>query len=301
LAIDNRKDHIDRFGAIVLVAFSALLGLNQVCVKLVNAGLDPVFQAGLRSFCAFFLVALFALFVRRKLSLQDGSLLPGIVTGLLFSVEFMFLFQALDYTSVSRASVLFYTMPFWVTIAAHFLIPNERITRLKIVGLIMVLAGVLLTLSHNASPSSSKALIGDLYCLVAAMCWAGIAIVARTTQLQKSSPEMQLLYQLAISAPILLALAWFSGNDLLREPTLVIWMVFAFQVIVVISVGFLVWFWVLSIYPVANMAVFSFLAPIFGVLFGWLLLDESLGSNVLIALACIAGGIILVNWPKRQT
>jgi len=300
LAIDNRKDHIDRFGAIVLIAFSALLGLNQVCMKLVNAGLDPVFQAGLRSFCAFFLVALFALLARRKLSLLDGSFIPGVVSGLLFSVEFMFLFQALDYTSVSRASVLFYTMPFWVTVAAHFLIPNERITRLKVLGLILVLAGVLLTLSHNAAPSSPKALMGDLFCLVAAACWAGIAIVARTTQLQKASPEMQLLYQLAVSAPILLTAAWLSGDDLLREPTVGIWLLFAFQVVVVISVGFLVWFWVLSIYPVANMAVFSFLAPIFGVLFGWLLLDESLGSNVFIALLCITAGIILVNWPKKQ-
>jgi len=72
---------------------------------------------------------------------------------------------------------------------------SERITRLKVLGLLLVLTGVLLTLSHNASPSSPKALVGDVFCLVAALCWAGIVIVARPTQLQKASPEMQLLYQ----------------------------------------------------------------------------------------------------------
>ena len=45
----QRKDHIDAFGGTMLVGFSAMMGLNQVMVKLVNAGLDPVFQAGLRA------------------------------------------------------------------------------------------------------------------------------------------------------------------------------------------------------------------------------------------------------------
>ena len=44
----ERKTRIDTLGAVVLVLFSALLGLNQVLVKLVNAGMHPVFQAGLR-------------------------------------------------------------------------------------------------------------------------------------------------------------------------------------------------------------------------------------------------------------
>lgn len=298
MALDNRKDHMDSLGATVLIVFSALLGLNQVCIKLVNAGLDPWFQASLRSFCAFFPVLLFAVLMRRNLSLQDGSLVPGVIAGVLFATEFSLLFKALDYTSVSRASVLFYTMPFWVTVAAHVLIPGERITRLKTLGLILVFVGVLLTLSHDAAPDSANAFIGDLLCLMAAVCWAGIAIVARTTALQRSSPEMQLLYQLAVSAPILLCIASFSGAEFLREPTTTIWLIFAFQVIFVIAIGFLVWFWVLSVYPVANMAVFSFLSPVFGVLFGWWLLDEAIGSNVFLALLAIAAGIVLVNWPK---
>jgi len=229
--------------------------------------------------------------------------MPGIVTGLLFAFEFMLLFQALDYISVSRASVLFYTMPFWVTIAAHFVIPNERMTLLKILGLVFALVGVVLTLSvHSADDAmANNALLGDIYCLVAATAWAAIAIIARTTKLQRACPEMQLLYQLAISAPILLGAAALGG-EFLREPTAAIWAVFAFQVVVVVSAGFLTWFWVLSIYPVANMAVFSFLAPVFGVFFGWLLLSEEITLNVIAALACIAVGIALVNWPvkKRQ-
>jgi len=296
-----KKDHIDMTGAGLLIIFSALLGLNQVCVKLVNTGLSPAFQAGLRSVCAFAVVLIFATLMRRRLSLSDGSFIPGVITGVLFGVEFLLLFQALDYTSVSRASILFYTMPFWVTIGAHVLIPGERITRLKSLGLLFALAGVLLTLGKNTNLNAGlpEAYLGDIYCLLAASAWAAIAIIVRTTKLQVACPEMQLLYQLAVSAPILLGVAAIGG-EYFREPTTTTWLIFAFQVLVVVSVGFLTWFWVLSIYPVANMAVFSFLAPVFGVFFGWLILSEEITANLIIALLLIAIGIALVNWPAKR-
>ena len=88
----ERKDRIDAVGAVVLFGFSMLMGLNQVMIKLVNAGFSPVFQAGLRSALALIPVILFALFMRRKLTMRDGSLLPGLFSGTLFAVEFMLLF-----------------------------------------------------------------------------------------------------------------------------------------------------------------------------------------------------------------
>ena len=294
----ERRHQIDLFGASLLVAFSALLGLNQVMVKLVNAGMHPVFQAGLRSACAFLPVLLFALLMRRRISISDGSFWPGIVVGLLFAFEFVLLFSALDWTTVARASIFFYTMPLWVALAAHFLVPGERLTVPRVCGLLAALLGVLLALGYNDSPASPLALLGDVLCLVAAMAWAAIAIISRVTALSRARPEMQLLYQLGVSAPLLLILAPFVG-EIWREPTPMIWAIFTFQVLIVVSVGFLTWFWVLSIYPASDMAAFSFLAPVFGVLFGWLILDERLGANVVGALLLVALGIVLVNRRQR--
>lgn len=290
----QRKSGIDAFGAVLLIAFSALLGLNQVMIKLVNDGLQPVFQAGLRSACAFFPVLVFALIMRKKLSLTDGSLGPGILAGLLFGIEFILMFVGLDYTSVARASVLFYTMPIWVALGAHWLIPGESLTRLRLGGLLLALLGVIVALSVNNYPASDKALLGDLMCLVAATLWAAIALLARTTRLAHSRPEMQLLYQLGVSAPLLL-LASLAFGPWLRDPTPLLWGIFTFQVLVVVSIGFLTWFWVLSVYPASDMAVYSFLAPVFGVLFGWVILDEHIGLNILLALVLVSVGITLVT------
>ena len=295
----ERKDRIDAFGALVLVTFSFLMGINQVMIKLVNAGFSPVFQAGLRSACALVPVLLFALLTRKKLSVTDGSFWPGVLCGVLFSFEFLLLFMAFEFTAVSRASVLFYTMPVWVAVAAHFLFPGERLTPRRILGLAMAVAGVAWALLDRPG-SMDGSLIGDLMCIVGAIFWAGIAITARATALSRSAPEMQLLYQLAVSAPVLLVLAPFFG-EMIRDVTPLVIGLFSFQVIVVVSFGFLTWFWVLRIYPASDMTAFSFLAPLFGVLGGWLILGETITVSIIGALILVGVGIALISWRPQAT
>ena len=290
----QRKDHIDTLAAVTLIVMNVLLGLNQSVVKLVNDGFAPVFQSGLRSACAILPVLGYALVMRKRLSVTDGSLGLGMLNGLLFSGEFCLLFLSLDYTSVARVSLFFYVMPVWVTIGAHFLVPGERMTLLKAGGLVLALAGVALGLGIGSGSAGEQAWIGDLLALGGAIFWASIALLTRTTRLQRCSPEMNLLYQLAVSAVILLAVAPLFG-DTVREPTPAILGMFAFQVIVIVAIGFVVWFWILSIYPVSHMASFSLLAPVFGGLFGWLIFDDQITPAFVIALLLVGSGIVLIN------
>ncbi len=110
---------------------------------------------------------------------------------------------------------------------------------------------------------------------------------------------MQLVYQLAISAAIMLPLAPVFG-ELVRDFTPVIGGLFAFQVLVVVSFGFLMWFRVLAVYPASDMASFGFLTPLFGVMFGWLILGETITLEFIGALALVCAGIVLVNRKKKK-
>jgi drug/metabolite transporter (DMT)-like permease len=292
-AVPRRRQHIDAPGAGLLLFCSVLMGLNQVVIKLTNAGLAPVFQAGMRSLLALGPVFLIALVLRRRLSFSDGSLVPGMIAGLFFAMEFLLLFQALDHTTVARASVFFYTMPFWAALGAHHLIPGERMSATKLAGLALAIVGIVVALWDQLA-AGGETLRGDLYCLVGAVFWAGIILVARTTRLSNACPEMQLLYQLAVSGPVLLLAAWLIG-DPVREFTAFTGWLMGFQVLVVVCLGFLTWFWVLSIYPAADMAAFSFLSPVFGVIFGWMILGETLTGNVILALVLVSAGVWLVS------
>ncbi len=294
----NRKDRVDLQGALLLLFCMLLMGLNQSAIKIVNEGLGPLFQSGLRSLFAFPLILAWALWRGKFTGIDRSTHLPGIICGIFFAVEFILLFQALEFTSVVRTSIFFYVMPFWVALGAHFLIPGETLTRQRIFGLVLAFSGVIIALSVNHAPATKFALIGDLMSLVGSMFWAGIALVVRTTNLSKVSPEGQLFYQLFVSAIILVPLALLVG-DVLREPTIFHWIIFAFQVVVIVCVAFLTWFYVLSVYPASDMASFSFLAPLFGVLFGWLLLDEPLSWHLVVALILVGTGIVLVNRKRR--
>ncbi|MBT3425223.1 MAG: DMT family transporter [Gammaproteobacteria bacterium] len=295
-----RKSRIDNAGIIMLTLFSAMLGLNQALVKLVNAGFSPIFQAGLRSVCAFFIVLSFALIFKKKLSLSDGSLLPGLAIGVLFTAEFFLLFTALDYTTVSRVSLFFYTQPFWVALGAHFLITGEQLNRNRIMGLLIAISGIALCLFSDAERASLETLKGDVMCLVAAVFWAIIALMPRTTKISLSTPEMQLLYQLAVSAIILTSVAPLL-EDPIRNLTPVILAIFSFQVIFVVSIGFIFWFWAISVYPASDMASFSLLSPLFGVFFGWIIFSDELTAEFIVALLMVISGIVLSNRKVSAT
>jgi drug/metabolite transporter (DMT)-like permease len=289
-----RKDRIDATGAALLIFVSALFGINQVLVKLVNAGMNPVFQAGLRSAVAVIPVLAWALWRKRRISVTDGSLVPGILCGLFFSFEFFLLFQALEYTTVGRSSVMFYTMPVWLALFAHFLIPGERMTGRRAAGLSLAVTGIVIALLRRGGDAGSMAIWGDLMALAATLGWTAIALTARLSKLSRATPEMQLLYQVAVSAPVLLALSLFYGPSF-REMTPMLWGIFCFQVLGIVTFAFILWFWILKVYPASDMASFAFLTPLFGVFFGWFILGEQLTASTVIALALVAGGIWLVN------
>ncbi len=131
--------------------------------------------------------------------------------GACFSVEFLLLFVALDHTSVVRASSIFYAMPIWLALAAHFLFPGERLTPLRLVGFALGFGGVVLTFAGRGDAGDAS-LGGDLAALIAGLCWASIVIVARRTRLGTNAPETQIFWQVLVSTVVLIAVAPLFGD-----------------------------------------------------------------------------------------
>lgn len=291
----TRKE-LDGAGVAMLVGFSVLMGLNQVSIKIVNGGLGPVFFAGLRSAGAVLCLGLLFLAWRRPPQITRDTILPGLAIGGLFALEFLLLFQALDLTSVTRSVVIFYTMPVWMALGGHLLLPGERLNLSRLAGLGLGLAGVAWVIADRDG-GQAPSLLGDLYALGAALCWAGLALVARGSRLSRVGAETQLMWQLGVSAVLLLAVAPLFG-PLLRTPTWVTWAGLGFQIGVVATLGFLLWLWLLSVYPPGSVAAFGFLSPVFGVALGALVLGEPVGLSVLGALGLVSAGLWLVTRPQ---
>jgi drug/metabolite transporter (DMT)-like permease len=292
------KDRLDTRAITLIVILSACWGFTQVTVKFANTGFQPVFQAGLRSVIACLFVLLWCWWRKVNLFERDGTLWAGLAAGVLFGVEFVFIYVGLDFTSVSRSVLFVYLMPFVVAIGAHFLLPNERLTMLKIVGMVAAFGGLVVAVSDDLSLPSRTALFGDLLCFLGAIAWGATTLVIKSTKLSTASPEKVLVYQLVVSAVMLVPLSLLFG-PLIRDITPLTVTAVLYQGIIVVAISYLVWFWLLRHYPAGDLSTFSFLTPVFGLLFGALILSEPVGPKLLFALALLAIGLFMVAWRPR--
>ncbi len=72
-----------------------------------------------------------------------------------------------------------------------------------------------------------------------------------------------------------------------------------YQTVIVATVSYVLWFWMIYHYQVSRLAAFTFLAPLFGVLLmSNAILGETLTPLLLAGLALVAIGIYLVNRPE---
>ncbi|MCW1933802.1 DMT family transporter [Pararhodobacter zhoushanensis] len=284
---------LDPTGFWLMFGLALLFGANNLMIKLGNEGLQPVFFAGVRSVIGTGALALWMAW--RKIPVRLDLWRAGLVMGLLFSAEFMLLFIALDNTSVVRASSLFYAMPIWLALAAHFLFPGERLTGPRALGFALGFSGVVLTLAGRAGGLGDGSIAGDLAAIFAGVSWAAIVVVSRKTTLGNTPAETQILWQTVVSAVLLCALAPLYGGPLVRDFDSFQAIMLVVQALGVVCVGFVTWFWLLGRYQASTLASFSFLTPALSALLGWLVLDEPVAATTPIAIALLITGLMLIN------
>jgi drug/metabolite transporter (DMT)-like permease len=295
----ERRDAIDAFAAGTMLLLTFSWGLNQVLIKVSNAGYNPVFLTFGRSALAALLIYGWCRWRGIRIFDRDGTLGAGILAGVLFGAEFVLIFFGLDYTTAARGALMINTMPFWVLIGAHFWL-GERITLTKFAGLVLAFAGVALVFSDKLSLPDASAIRGDLMLLGAGILWAATTIVIKGSRLATASPEKTLLYQLAVSAVFALPLIPLAG-PIVREVDLLATASFLAQAVYIVAFTYMVWFWLMRRYPAASLSSFAFLSPVFGVLCGAVLLGEPLSWRIFVALVLIAAGLTVVNRPARRS
>src|SRR5690349_8571867 len=102
---------LDATAVTLMVAVCTLWALNQVAIKVAIDGIPPVLQAGLRSLGGTALVWLWSRLHGIRVLERGGPHALGVIVGLLFAAEFLFLYWGLAFTTVSRSVLLLYTAP----------------------------------------------------------------------------------------------------------------------------------------------------------------------------------------------
>ncbi len=297
--MDSRRD-MDGLAAGLMVLLSMAWGMQQVVIKAAATDIAPVLQLSLRSGIAALLVAA-VIYCRRQRLPFSGSWKPGLLAGFLFSMEFLLVGEGLRHTTASHMVVFLYSAPIFVALTLHWKLPSERLNLLQWTGILLAFAGIALTFlgrDPDDGGTAGNMLWGDLLGLLAGACWGATTVLIRCSSLARIPATWTLLYQLLVCFVLLLPAALLLGHSNFSL-TPVAWGSLLFQGVVVSFASFLTWFWLLRRYPASQLGVFSFVTPLFGILFGVLLLDETLDQGFVTGAVLVMAGIVLVNGHKR--
>jgi len=287
--VDRKPLDVTAYSMMVLL--TALWGFQQVTIKVIAGDVSLIAQAAIRSIVATALVLAWARLRGIPLFERDGTLKAGLLAGFLFAVEFVFIYGGLAYTNASRMVVFIYLTPVLTALGLHFVVPSERLHPGQWLGVLVAFGGVALAFFN----SGQNTLLGDLCGVAAAFLWSATTVLIRATRLAQASATKTLFYQLGVSAALLPVFSFLLKEPGITSLTPMALASLAYQGVLVAFASYLAWFWLLGRYLAARLSVFSFLAPMFGVVFGVWLLGEPLSPQFAVAAGLVALGIVLVN------
>jgi drug/metabolite transporter (DMT)-like permease len=294
-ASDNVTRSLDAMAAAIVVVLCLSWGFNQVSTKLAIYDVPPLTQAAIRSAVATLLIAGWCRLRGIPMLRRDGTLWLGVAAGVLFAAEFILIYRGLLYTTATRAVLFIYLAPFLVVLGGRIVLPSDRFGVAQWLGLSLSFAGMLIAFGVPTPALDPRQLIGDVMMVAAALFWAATTLLIKASALTRISAEKVMLYQLVVSAPLMAIAAVLAGEHIEHMPSALALGSLAYQTVWVVSVTFVVWFALVARYSANRLSAFTFLAPLFGVAAGHLVLGEPLTPAFAAAVALVAGGLVLVN------
>jgi drug/metabolite transporter (DMT)-like permease len=191
------------------------------------------------------------------------------------------------------AAMLMSTTPITGSILAHFFIKDEKITFLKSLGITLGFTGILLLFFDKLIINESNYLF--VLIILLGSTFYSISGILILKKLRKSGNINVTTSTLIWSVITLLPLSLILEEPFKSTPTLESTLSLIY--LGVVATGFAWWlrFKILSKNGIVFQTQVAYLIPIFGVIFGALILDEQITWKVLVSLIIIMSGIYIVK------
>lgn len=285
---------------ISLFTIAFVWALNFTVVKASLSEFDPYTFNAIR----FILAASFLWIVVAKknawFSIKKSDWKWLIPLGFLGNLLYQWLFIiGINYTYAANAAVMLGTIPIWVALFSH-LMRFERMNRLKSLGIFFAFSGVVLIVIYGKNPISfgSDTFLGDLLIIAAAMVWGFFTILSkqflsRYTPLQFSAimTTIGAIALTTIAIPYIPATEW---NSLSAGA----WGGALYSGLLAIGLAYLIWNNGILKVGAVKTATYQNLVPVLGLLFGIIILGETLEWLQYVGSAVVITGILLTRYGK---
>lgn len=285
------------FTDLTLFCVAFIWALNFSVIKASLEEIDPYSFNAIR----FILAALFMWFVvlwRKKwFSVPKEDIVTLLMLGLVGNLLYQWLFiVGIDLTLSANAAVMLGTIPIWIAIISHFL-KLEKMNAFKTAGVILAFAGVAAIIAGGDNPVSfeSDTFKGDILIIIAAVTWAVYTIQSKKI-LDRYTP-LQFSALMTTAGAVFLTLLAFSGkaDTNWNAVSLPAFGGMLYSGLLAIGVAYLIWNNGLVKVGAVRTSMYQNLVPVLGLIFGVVLLNESLDWLQYTGSAIVVTGIILTR------
>jgi drug/metabolite transporter (DMT)-like permease len=297
--LDASARGVDARMVLWMLFLSGLWGLNAITIKAVATDMAPLAAVGLRGAVALTCLSLWGWWRGERLWFGGRLALHSLVAGLLFTAEFILFYTGARMTTGGHVAIYINTAPFFVAAGAHFLLPGERMTPWRWLGLGLAFGGILALFGDDLFVHRGGYWRGDLLVIAGALIWGATTVYIKRFMVQDMSGFELLYVQILVSTPLLLAVVGAAQPEALLLVTPRAGAIVVFQGTVIVFFSYLAWSTLLRVYPANAMQSFTFLTPVWGVAIGALALGEPVRGGTLLGIALVGVGLYFVNRPRR--
>lgn len=275
---------------LALAILSAIWGYNWVVMKEALRFCDPFVFATLRVFPG--AICLLGILIWIKKDWRPRQVMWTIVLGLMSTTAGSGLpLWALAGGAAGKTAVLLYTMPFWAILLAWPVL-GERITGLEWLAVILAFVGLALIVAVDAVGAN---LWSSILAVIAGISWAGSAIV---TRIMRRDPEFDVLsvttWQMVYGmVPLIIISALMPSPPV--QWTAVFITALLYNIILVIVVAFLLWFYVLERLQAGMATMGTLVTPVIALISARIQLGEIPSSRETLGISLILSGIGLLG------
>ena len=240
----------------------------------------------------------------RGLRVWAALFLLGLINN---AIPFSLIVYGQTQISAGLASILNATTPVFTVVVAGLMLSDERMTALRVGGVLVGLAGAAVVIGPAAMLDfGGVAVLAQLAILGAALSYAFASVHARALRRFALSPFMIATGQLTASTVIMGATALlldqpFSQAETARYAAIpapefaAAWAASIAQGVASTALAYLLYFRIIASAGATNGALVTFLIPPFAILFGSVLLGERLEAEDLLGMGLIGLGLALID------
>jgi drug/metabolite transporter (DMT)-like permease len=285
---------------LLVAAMCLVWGATWLAIKLGLSDSPPLYGAALRFVVAVLVLAGFVWRRRDAWPRDRGTWGWLVVSGILmYFGSYAVVYVVEQYIDSALAAILFSSFPFFVAVGAHLHLPGERLSALKVVGLVIGFLGIVTVFGGSVAAPRTGAWWAPLLMLVSPSSSAVASIIVKK-HLTRHDPYVVNFIQMAVGAGLLLPVAMVFEN--FRDFR---WTTNAIGALLFLAFfgsafAFVAYYHVMKTVAASRLALIAFVTPIIAAALGWLVLHEQLTWATLVGAVLTLTGIWIVNvWAER--